>query len=127
MYNFRLFKDYPPQKTAGILINFSKEVCETRKLINDDVTKERRKKEKMKTLNSSVSLPASSSPGLDDKKKVGRRGMSTDSGNGSTNETDLESILDAVANNHITKGKRRRSRKHEVFDNFNSLPSELNI
>jgi len=124
----RSHKDYPPQKTAGILINFSKEVFETRKLITDEVTKERRKKEKMKTLNNSISAPGTSS-GLVDKKKIGRRGMSTDSGHGSigsTNENDLEAILDAVANN--TKGKRRRSRKHEVFDNsFDSLPTEFKI
>jgi len=116
-----LHKDYTPQRTAGILLSFSKEVSETRKLIYDEMVKERKREEKMKTINRSRSSPHKTCH--KSHHRIVRSGVS-DPGKEAVDENNgLEEFLDAVAAKNSSSGKRRRSRKliTNEFDNYNLI------
>jgi len=102
-----LHKDYPPQKTAGILLNFSKDLSDTRKLILDEALKERRREEKIRLMSRAKTSPRRSAP-----MKSPVKAKSVVSGIDEGSEADgLEEFLDAVAATNISNGKRRRSKK----------------
>jgi len=109
-----LQKDYPPKKTAAILVEFAKETTEMRKLILTDIMKENKKREKMKTLDRSKSATEKRTH---KPHRIRRSGKSLDENTTSPNPRvdGLEAFLDAAAVD-LKKNKRRRSKKINLDD-----------
>jgi len=100
-----LHKDYPPQRTAILLLTFSKDLSDTRKVILDEALKERRREEKIKQMSRVKASPRRGAPV---RNPVRVRSVISDEGS----EADgLEEFLDAVAATNVSNGKRRRSKK----------------
>jgi len=109
-----LHKDYPPKKTAAILVEFAKETTEMRKLILTEILKENKRKEKMKTFDRSKSASEKGTPRTH---RMRRSGKSLDGKNTSPNPRadGLEAFLDNAAKD-LKKTKRRRSKKINLDD-----------
>ena len=106
-------KDYTPQKTAGILISFSKQVYDTKRLILDEILKEKKREEKR--LHRAAKLAAAGNKqGVRNVKQFYNNSEDApDSGN-----IELEAFLDQVATKNLSNKKRRRSQQKysESFD-----------
>ena len=109
-----MHKDYPPSKTAAILVDFAKEASDMLKVVAKEIVKENKHEEKMKTLNRSKSTPEKT-PSKSE--KLRRAGKSLDDKNMTPNPRadGLEAFLDAAAVD-LKKTKRRRSKKINMED-----------
>ena len=107
-------EDYTPQKTAGILISFSKQVFDTRKSILDEILKEKKREEKRLNRVARQAAAAQKKTGVGNVKQFYNNSEdTTDSGS-----IELEEFLDQVATKNLSNKKRRRSQQKcsESFD-----------
>jgi len=110
-----MHKDYPPKRTAAILVDFAKETTEVRKMILTEIMKENKKKDKMRNLDRSKSAIDKGTPKAH--RIIRRSGKSLDDKNVTPNPRadGLEAFLDAAAVD-LKKTKRRRSKKITLED-----------
>jgi len=110
-----MHKDYPPKRTAAILVDFGKETSEVRKTILTEIMKENKKKDKMRNLDRSKSAIDKGTPKAH--RIMRRSGKSLDDKNVTPNPRadGLEAFLDAAAVD-LKKTKRRRSKKINMED-----------
>jgi len=107
-------KDYPPSKTAGILVDFVKEASDMSAKIAKDMAKEKRQRDKIRSLDRSKSTPQKNHS---KSQKLQRSVKSLDGKNMTPNPRadGLEAFLDAAAVD-LKKSKRRRSKKVNMDD-----------
>ena len=87
------------------MLNFSKDLSDTRKVILDEALKERRREEKIKHM---TRVKASPRRGPPTRSPVSVKSVVSDEG---CEADGLEEFLDAVAATNVSNGKRRRSKK----------------
>lgn len=109
-----MHKDYPPKRTAAVLVDFAKESTEVRKMILTEIMKENKKRERMRNLDRSKSA---TEKGTHKAHRIRRSGKSLDEKSITPNPKvdGLEAFLDAAAVD-LKKTKRRRSKKINMED-----------
>ena len=109
-----MHKDYPPKRTAAVLVDFAKESSEVRQMILTEILKENKKKERMKNLDRSKSA---TEKGTHKAHRIRRSGKSLDEKSMTPNPKvdGLEAFLDAAAVD-LKKTKRWTSKKKNKED-----------
>ena len=109
-----MHKDYPPKRTASLLVDFARETSDMRKVILTEIMKENKKREKMRNLDRSKSATEKRTHKTH---RIRRSGKSVEEKSNTQNTRDdgLEAFLSAAAKD-LKKTKRRRSKKMSLED-----------
>jgi len=108
-----MHKDYPPRRTAALLVDFARETSDMRKVILTEIMKENKKREKMRNLDRSKS--ATEKRSHKSHHRIRRSGKSVEEKRETQRDEGLEAFLSAAAKD-LKKTKRRRSKKVNLED-----------